>query len=227
MKKDIFKVLVGLVFPVAFNLLFFLIGGTERTAAEWISYGFIHFAYLCIILTPVFCKKGKGRAVLNDSLYLRALAYFVVELIAGVAFLLWNPEETVWPATVQAVIAAAFLLMQLMSVAANEATDESLARQSREKIYIQDLASNVREAMQRVQDPETRKKLRSVYEELKSASTGSCPEAEEIELQLAANVNALCMDAQSSSPSQIDSAIMAARETLRKRNSIINRNLLS
>lgn len=227
MKKNIFKVLVGLVFLVAFNVLFFFLGGTERTTTEWISYGFIHFAYLCILLTPLFCKNKKGRTVLNASLYLRALIYFIIALIAGIAFIAWNPEEILWPTIVQAVIATTFLIMQLMSVTANEVTDESLERQSKEKVYIQELASNIREAMQNAQDPEVRKKLRGVYEVLNNASTGSCPEAEEIELQLAANVNALCMNAPSFSSSQIDNSILTIKETLRKRNAIINKSRFS
>ena len=223
MKKNIFKVLVGLIFLIAFNVLFFLLGGTERTTTEWISYGFIHFAYLCILLTPLFCKNKKGRTVLNASLYLRALIYFVIELITGITFIAVNPESIVWPSIVQGVFAATFLIMQLMSVTANEVTDESLERQSKEKIYIQELALNLREAMQGAQDTEVKKKLRGVYEVLNNASTGSCPEAEDIELQLAANVNALCMNAASFSPSQIDNSIITIKEILRKRNAIINK----
>ena len=223
MKKNIFKVLVGLIFLIAFNVLFFLLGGTERTTTEWISYGFIHFAYLCILLTPLFCKNKKGRTVLNASLYLRALVYFAIELIAGITFIAVNQESIVWPSIVQGVFTAGFLIMQLLSVTANEVTDESLERQGKEKLYIQDLAFNLREAMQGVQNAEAKKKLCDVYEVLNSASTGSCPEAEDIELQLAANVNALCMNASCFSTSQIDNSILLIKETLRKRNAIINK----
>jgi len=224
MKKIILLVVISLIFLISFNLLFFLLGGVERTTTEWISYGFIHFAYLCILLIPLFCKKKKGRTVLNASLYLRSLFYFIVALIAGIVFITWNPEEILWPTIIQTVIAATFLIMQLMSVTANEVTDESLERQSKEKVYIQELASNMRETMQSAQDPEVRKKLRGVYEVLNNASIGSCPEAEEIELQLAANVNALCMNASSFSLSQIDNSILTIKETLRKRNAIINKS---
>jgi len=223
MKKNIFKVLVGLIFLIAFNVLFFLLGGTERTTTEWISYGFIHFAYLCILLTPLFCKNKKGRTVLNASLYLRALIYFVIELIAGITFIAVNPESIVWPSIVQGVFAATFLIMQLMSVVANEVTDESIERQNKEKIYMQELAQNVREAMLRAQDAEVKKKLRGMYEALDNASIGSCPEAYDSELQLAACVNALCMNAANFSPSQIDDSIITIKEILRKRNAIINR----
>ena len=224
MKKNIFKVLVGLVFLVAFNALFFILGGMERTTTEWISYGFIHFAYLCILITPLFCKNGKRRAVLNASLYLRAFFYFIIALVAGIVFIVWKPEEIIWPSIIQGIIAATFLIMQLMSLVANEATDESLTCQSRERVYIQELAFNMREAMQSAQIPEVRKKLRGVYELLNGTSIGSCREAGEIELQLAAEVNALCMNASTFNQSQIDTSIMTIKEILRKRNAIINKS---
>ncbi len=220
-------VIIGLIFLITFNLLFFLLGGTERTDIEWISYGSIHFAYLCLLLTPLFCKKKKGRAVLNESLYLRALIYFVMALIAGLAFIGFKPESVVWPSIVQGVFAATFLIMQLMSIVANDETDKSLERQSKERVYIQDLASNMRSAMQKEQNPEIRKKLRDVYEMLNNASVGSCQEALDVELELAANVNALCMNAASSSPSAIDNSVQTIKEIIKRRNAIINRHRFS
>lgn len=222
MKKNIIKVLVGLIFLIVFNLLFFLLGGTERSVTEWISYGFVHFAYLCILSIPLFCKKRNGRTVLNASLYLRALIYFIIELILGIVFMAFNPDNIFWPSIIQGVVAAVFLVMQLMSLAANEVTDESLERQHKEKIRIQDLASSLREAMLSVQDSETRKKLRGIYEVISNASVGSCFEAEELELQLAANIKFLCANVTSSDPSQIDDIIITIKEILRKRNFVIN-----
>ena len=224
MKKNIFKVLVGLIFLIAFNLLFFLLGGTERSVTEWISYGFVHFAYLCILSIPFFCKKRNGSAVLNASLYLRALIYFIIELIFGIVFIAFNPENILWPSIIQGVVAAVFLVMQLMSLAANEVTDESLERQRKEKICIQDLASSLREAMLNSQDTENRKKLRGVYEEISNASIGSCPEAEDLELQLAANIKFLCANVTSFDSGQIDDIIIKIKEILRKRNFIINQS---
>lgn len=227
MKKTFFTVLIGLVFLVAFNVLFFFLGGIERTITEWISYGFIHFAYLCILLSPLFCKKKRGHTVLNASLYLRAFIYFIIALIAGIVFIAWNPEEILWPSIVQGIIVTIFLIMQLMSVVANEVTKESLNRQNKEKVYIKELASSIRGTMQQVQDQNIRKKLRDIYEVLDNASIGSCYEAEEIELQLAANVNALCANAPNFSPSQIDNSILTIKELLKKRNSIITKSRFS
>lgn len=220
MKKNILKVILGLIFLIAFNALFFFLGGTQRTTTEWISYGFIHFSYLCILVTPLFCKKKKGRTVLNDSLYLRVFIYFLFALTAGVSCIIWNPEEIIWPAVIQGVITTVFLIMQIMSVMANEVTDQSLEQQEMEKNFIQNLASQTRQAMLNATDPDVRKKIREVYQLLNSASVASCPEVEGIERALKNDVDILC-SGENQTPDQIDKTILSIRENLRNRNSIV------
>ena len=55
MKSSIIKIIISLAFLALFNALFFLLGGTKHTDIEWVSYGFIHVAYLMVLLTPLFC----------------------------------------------------------------------------------------------------------------------------------------------------------------------------
>lgn len=223
MKRTVLTIILGLIFLVVFNAIFFYFGGTERTETEWISYGSIHFAYLCILLTPLFCKKEQGRTVLNASLYLRAIFYFIIALITGAAFIGFNPESAVWPAIVQGSFATIFLVMQIMSVMANDVTDKSLAQQTKEQIYVRDLATKMREAMQQEKDAETRKKLRNIYEMLNSASTGSCPEAADIELELSDLINSVCLDTNRTA-SSLDESTKTISGLIRKRNSIILKN---
>lgn len=222
MKKNILKVILGLIFLIAFNALFFLLGGTQRTTTEWISYGFIHFSYLCILATPLFCKQKKGRTVLNYSLYLRAFIYFLIALTAGVSCIIWNPEEILWPSVIQGAIATVFLIMQIMSVIANEVTDKSLEQQENEKQFIQDLAFRTREAMLNATDSEARQKLRELYNLLKSASIASCPEAGNIELEMENDIKLLCSGTDLT-PDQMDKIIRSVKDNLRKRNAIITK----
>ena len=58
MKTNILKVIVALIFLVLFNVLFFVLGGTEQSQVNWVSYGFIHAAYLMILITPLFETKS-------------------------------------------------------------------------------------------------------------------------------------------------------------------------
>ena len=150
MKANVLKIVIGLIFLIVFNVLFFLLGGTERTDTEWVCYGFIHTAYLCFLVTPLFCNSGKGETILSASLYLRALFYFFTELVIGVGFIwynAYNPIALVWPAIIQGILLAVFLILQFMSVLANDATKASLDKQRQERVYIRSLAENLKEAM--------------------------------------------------------------------------------
>ena len=68
-KKSVLWILLDLVFLAVFNTVFFVAGGTDHTASVWISYGFIHFAYLMVLVTPFLIRKSSSAAVFGFSLY--------------------------------------------------------------------------------------------------------------------------------------------------------------
>lgn len=221
MKANILKVIIGLIFLIGFNVMFFLLGGTERSTSEWVCYGFIHASYLCILSTPLLCNAGKGETVLSAGLYLRALAYFFTEFVVGVGFLLYNPESATWPAIIQGVLLMLFLILQLMSVLANDSTKASLAKQRQERVYIRSLTENVKEAMRQVNDINLRKQMANCYESLNSCSLESFPEAIDAELELENAVNTLCSLVEQGETSQLEQQIQKVQLAIRNRNRAI------
>ena len=192
MKKNVIKVVIALIFLAVFNLLYFVAGG-EHTTADWISYAFVHAAFLCLALTPLFgAGIGKGLTILIGSLWLRALGYFFIELVVGVAFLLASPEGYVWPLVVQAILLAAFLIMQLMSVLANDSTTASIRRQRDESACLQDLKDRLGSLMNAIDDKALRQLVRECHEALSACPIQSYPEAGEKEQALRSAVDGLC-----------------------------------
>lgn len=221
MKANILKVVIGLIFLVLFNALFFLLGGTERSVTEWISYGFIHAAYLCLLCTPLLCNARKGETVLSASLYLRALFYFFTELVVGVGFIWYNCPLPTWPSIIQGCFLAIFLILQLMSVLANDATKASLAKQRKERIYIRSLAEDLRDAMKQITDPSLRKQVNACYESLNNCSLESFPEAASAEMELESAVNTLCSAIVIGDMSQLTQQIQNIQIAIRHRNQAI------
>ena len=221
MKANIIKIVIGLIFLIVFNVLFFLLGGTERSDTEWVCYGFIHAAYLCLLVTPLFCNAGKGETVLSASMYLRALFYFFTELVIGIGFIWYdsyNPIPIVWPAIIQGILLAVFLILQLMSVLANDATKASLAKQRQERVYIRSLAENLKEAMRQVNDPALRKQIANCYESLRNSSLESFPEAAAAEMELEGAVNTLCSAIEIGDMSKLTQQIQNVQVAMRHRN---------
>ena len=226
MKSNIIKTVIALIFLIVFNLLFFLLGGTERTMTEWICYGFIHAAYLCLLATPLLCRGAKkGETVLSGSLYLRALIYFFVELLIGLVFICFFAEEPIlWPTIIQSVILAGFIIMQLMSTLANDATRQSLDKQRQERIHIRSLADLLRDTMQTTTDPGTRKKIERCYESISNSSIESFPQAANAEMELENAVNTFCMNAANGAPAdQLEADIKKVQTAIFNRNNIIKR----
>ena len=224
MKANIIKIVIGLIFLIVFNVLFFLLGGTERSDTEWVCYGFIHAAYLCLLVTPLFCNAGKGETVLSASLYLRALFYFFTELVIGIGFIWYdsyNPIPIVWSAIIQGILLAVFLILQLMSVLANDATKASLAKQRQERVYIRSLAENLKEAMRQVNDPALRKQIANCYESLRNSSLESFPEAAAAEMELEGAVNTLCSAIEIGDMSKLTQQIQNVQVAMRHRNQAI------
>lgn len=230
MKSNILKLVIGLIFLIVFNVLFFLLGGTERSDTEWVCYGFIHAAYLCLLVTPLFCNAEKGETVLSASLYLRALFYFFTELAMGLGFIwynAYNPISIVWPAIIQGILLAVFLILQLMSVLANDATKASLAKQRHERVYIRSLAEKLKETMRQVNDPTLHKQLAICYESLSSISLESFPEALDAELELKNSVNTLCSFVEQGDTSQLGQQIQNIQVAIKHRNQAIRMARLS
>lgn len=226
MKANTIKIVLGLIFLVVFNALFFLLGDASHSTTDWVCYGFIHVAYLCLLATPLLCQTKKGEFVLSASLYLRALCYFFTELVVGLAFIFYNaynPISHSWPTIIQALLLAVFLILQLLSVWANDATKGSLAKQRQERVYIRTLAEKLHGAMQQVNDPALRKQLTDCYESLSQSSIETFPEAAEAEAVLEKAVNTLCALVQKGETAGLAEQIQQLQDAMKQRNQAVRK----
>ena len=143
-KKSILWIILDLIFLVVFNTIFFAAGGSDRTASVWISYGFIHFAYLMVIITPFLIRESSSSAVFGFSLYAISSTYFLVELFVGLIFILLKSENHKSALIVQVLIAGVYAVLLLSHLIANEHTADSVERHEEEVSYIKTAASRVK-----------------------------------------------------------------------------------
>lgn len=223
MKSNMFKVIIGLIFLLLFNGLFFYLGGTEHTEVNWICYGFIHASYLCILLTPLFCKAGQGLEVLSYSLYLRALFYFFTELIIGVVCIAIAPESSTWPLIIQAVLLAIFFILQMMSVLANDETEKTTQKQKKESMYIQSMAQRIRTCMRSISDMNIKEQVERCYDAVNNSSLQSYPEAEDAELDLRNAVEILCVAIENEENASIEKKVKNVILAVQNRNDVIKK----
>lgn len=86
-KSSFFIILIDLIILACFNTVFFL-NLKEPVTQTWISYGFINFALLMTIITPLLVRKSKSQylfTVVNTAI---SVLYFLITVIVGLISLI-------------------------------------------------------------------------------------------------------------------------------------------
>jgi hypothetical protein len=183
-RVNIYWLLLNSLFLIVFNLLFFMLGeaGDSKTSV-WISYGFIHFAYLLFLATPLFVRKSSADTNYERPLYVVTAAYFLVELVAGVTLILIAPETAKVTIIIQVVLAATFICWLLIYLIANEHTAAGAERHETELQYVQSSAM-LQSVLGRISEKTAAKKVERLYDLIHSSPVKSSGNVRSLEEQI-------------------------------------------
>ena len=191
-RVNILWLLLDSLFLIVFNLLFFMFGDVENfKTSVWICYGFIHFAYLLLLLTPFLIRRGNSEYMYRRPPYLVTTIYFLTELATGVTLILVSPETVKITILIQVVLAAVFLAWLLIHLIANEHTADSAERREIELQYIKESSAKIHSILQQITDHDTAKKVERVYDLLHSSPTKSNADVRELEEQVISEIERL------------------------------------
>jgi len=177
-KKNILWGILNSIFIIVFNAFFFILGDGERQASVWISYGFIHFAYLMLLLTPKIIRKGKSLAVFGFSLYTISAVYFLVEFVTGTIIILVSTENNSVALLIQLCIAGLYGIILVSNLLANEYTADAVEKRQSEIAYVKEASTKVKTLLDSISDKETKKKVERVYDTIYSSPVKSHPDLE-------------------------------------------------
>lgn len=180
-KKSVLWLLLDLVFLAVFNTVFFVAGGTEHVASVWISYGFIHFAYLMVLVTPFLIRKSSCVAVFGFSLYSISSTYFLLEFVVGLVFIFLQSESYKASLIVQVIVAGLYAVLLLSHLIANEHTADRVERHEEEVAYIKTASSRVKVLMGKLNDRKANKEIEKVYDALHASPTKTASQVRSIE----------------------------------------------
>lgn len=189
MKRTSFGILIpGAVFMGIFNLLLFVIGdASEFTASVWISYAFIHVAFILSIGTPLVTSGKKDFARQSNASYLVTLPYFALAFITGLIFIFIAPESSggikaSW--VLQVIWIALFIIAFIPIFMANSHTNDEIARQGKEARFLQDASSRVKLLRDSATDGKIITELDFLSSVISSSPIKSSPDVRELEIQM-------------------------------------------
>ncbi len=191
-KKSILWILLDLVFLIVFNTVFFVVGGFSHPASVWLSYAFMHFAYLMVVITPILTNKStRAAAVFGFSLYSVSAVYFLAEFVVGLLFVLFRMESVKPALVVQIVLAGVYAVMLIANLIANESTAEQLEKQEEEVAYMKKAAGRVKLLLDKLSDKKANREVEKVYDLIHGSPTKSDPSVSSLEREINSRVSDL------------------------------------
>lgn len=182
-KGRIIDVILASILIVAFNVLFFLLVGTDNPLSVWISYGFVHAAWIVLLCTPAMLNRGDHPAV-RAALYAQTIIYFLIELAAGCVFIYLRQESYTLALLVQVALFAVFMIIILANARANVDTAQKEAVRVADKKQATQIAMRIKMLSMKMNDPETRKQMLASYDRLMRTAVKNSPEVEQLNAEI-------------------------------------------
>lgn len=190
-EKKIIKGIIYAIFPVLFNVVFFMLGGIEHPASVWISYAWIHVAYFIVVITPLFSMKTKSVKIFTFTARQISISYFLIEFIIGLIFIFIKSERVKAAVIFQLIPLGLFLFVFLVNMLYSKHTADSEQRQSSEVAFIKCTASKVQTLTKYSSEAWLKRKIEKLYDLIHSSPSRSCPNAKQLESDVTALVNDL------------------------------------
>ena len=219
-RVNILWLLLNSLFLIVFNLLFFMLGDAGNAKASvWISYGFIHFTYFMLLLTPYFVRHGSAEYMYRRPPYLVTTTWFLVTFVTGVTFILIAPETVKVTIIVQVILSALFLGWLLILLIANEHTADSVERREAELQYVKQSSAQLNTILQQITDKPTAKKVEKVYDLIYSSPVRSDSSIHSLEREIISEINNLEYAVERTNLEQIATLADRIHKLAEKRNS--------
>jgi len=225
-KTNVLWVILALIFLIIFNAFFFTLGNnsTEHNTSVWISYGFIHFAYLMLLITPKLIRKGKSYAIFGFSLYSISATYFLIEFVTGVVFILLSPKSSSAAFLVQICIAGLYGIIFVSHMLANEHTANTEEKRQSQIEFVKEAATKIKILLENTSDKETKKKIEQIYDTIYSSPIKSNPKLAQIEDNILQDINKLACELKTENKEFIMSAANSLLSLIKERNNLLMNN---
>lgn len=183
-RKKTMLFLLDLVFLAGFNAVFFLSGGANGPSSTWISYAFIHLAYIMVLASPYLVRQSSSSAVFAASVGSISSTHFLIQLVIGAIIILTRTESDKLPLIIHIVVTCAYAAYLLSHLLANEATAAAVQVHEQEAAYIKHAAAKVKLLASCMDDKQGKRELERLYGLLHASPSKSSSSVRSLEMEI-------------------------------------------
>ena len=129
-RTSLMKILMWAIIPIAFIIIFFVTVDYKQ-GESWISLVFLMLAYL-MVSASCTSMMGRRHAILNYTITICAVVYYLIELIVAILFLYVYKDIPQWAFTIQLLFFVAFVLLFGIVYISNQKTNRQMEDFERE-----------------------------------------------------------------------------------------------
>jgi len=208
------------IFLVVFNLIFHFFIGDYNLSSDWVSYGFIHFAYLMLLLTPLFIIKKRGVSHFGFVLYAISTIYFFVTVAVGLTFILVKQESHQNVLITHLIIFGLYGVILLTHMIANQrtASDEGLGKSDR--MFVDVATFEMQALIDETKGHDLLKEFEKVFESIRYSPVKSSAKALPVEKEILKQIEHL-KKAINDDPEKVKECIGSLHNNVAARNRLL------
>jgi hypothetical protein len=190
MKNNLFRIALFTLPIIAFNVLFFLIGGSNHPTSVWIAYTCIHLAWIICLGTPAMVSKldHPVNAMVLSSL---TLSFFAIQMVVGIIIILISPSSHTWVLIIEVLLFLVFLIALIATAWVNN-MDAGLEKERlANREVAQQHSLRVKMLLSKAQDTNLRQQLSQCYDRLMRTPIKNSPAVEQLNYDLDGVLNEL------------------------------------
>lgn len=212
---------IKLILLAIFNISFFTVTKAACSFSMWLSYGFIHFAFLMFFLSPLFVRRSRNSThVAIESVSLVTALYFIAALAAGI-FFLFNPLLTVFQYSVESAITGIYLIILILTVVLNNSIAKNENSLSEEKRVLDNMYVKSEFIKMKKTGENLMSKINAFQEDVKYSPVKSSESVKATENQILSILDEITMDIEKLSDSEINTKIDNCQNLLKQRNMLL------
>lgn len=188
-------IIIESLFLIVFNICFFLATANEewfsdgRTNVIWLNYGCVHFAYLSLLLSPLFIHKNVAADVVPSTVAV-VFRFVWIELFVS-CVLIAVQLPLAYNMVIQTILIAAYITRFCILFLVNQNTSEHIARHEQELEYVKTAEAQLRFFLSSISDKQTVRHVEQLYDYIRTSPLRSCSQVQAIEQQILAKVSVL------------------------------------
>jgi hypothetical protein len=221
--RKILGLFLQLLFLIGFNVVFYVLGGSEHNTSTWLSYTFIHVAYVVLMLVSFFNWQGGNNPILHYPLISIALVYFIVEFIVGVVLILIAPENFIPTLLIQLILLLIFTFVFIANLITNKATSEAESKHELEIDFKRQAAIQVKLILDKVNQPETKRVVEKAFDALNSSPVKSNSSVSALETQIIDQIHSLAYTVETGDHNKLQNQAQELISLVSQRNAQLKR----